>query len=1764
MKTKTNKSSAKRLIVILSLSLALLIAVGALSYAWIRNYIHVNNLDLQTGKMEYNVTLYRVKGDKITSTVLFDTKNDPDNKAESVTTEINSIKKDLGTENSIIDVINGEEVFFIIEKYDNSIDFDVALSFDNEGIDEKYAPNYAFIGQMNYTIKDDSAALSNAKDAAALTSYLKNPGENEGVSDNLGKIWNFIQETEVTGDRKYACIRLALNDNMNAVSADLEGKAFPIRLGLCVAQHGALPDDELVDKFYVDDEITLKNALNNYGAGDEIYITQDVTYTGDMVFTRPCTLTVMHHTLTINGNLIYTYMYGGRFVLNTVSDGHINILKNKGAGGNFQIDLPDTSLEIVGANNDNNADIYVAGSFTANASKEAGEGIFFKGARICNSGSTELKPLLVNGPARISISNRTRMGDITANGYCRKFVLENGGYVESLDLESMEWDSTLYTSPSIFIDNYGTFGDTLVKLPKWSKKFLDNDTANKTADDNTKIIANKGSGELRAITENDDLKVVTPETVSDYFFSTGKMELDDFRDDIEYTLRDKFVDTVDGSKDKIIIHYETPADMVLNDYPELAALTSLQSYVEFYLAKGEISAANELKEVKIICYGDKTLSNNDYKYIRKNMTALTTLDLSDAVSEDRAVPDNAFKGMSTLTSIKMSESDTQWGKNIFTNTGIDEITFPQSLSKLDNSTDSWGNIIANDSLDGIKYVRTSVTVVSNLREDSDYLEQYFFTPDDFTRDAYGKYYDAAGPDWRAKFFLDNGAQRYGEFFVRYDPEDPDLTCEIVVYTGGYIKDSKGNKVYTAWVDDANSNYAFDFNRININGVVYNIESYDPYALYDKFRAEDAFELILKDCVKQIGEYAFAYSAKTEVTSGLISVEIQGDPKIEGYAFAYNDVLESFKAEKLTSLDGGYNLSNNKALKTVYMPNLKTVSGGGDISTCKALERVDMGVVEKTETNKTFYTSNDDYSYVRFYIHTDNALAPSFYKAALAADYRYIFVKQSYADLYKKTSTYTGVTEMGENGFDALLEADVDGGSLEEGEELAYYYIIKDGNAHLVACLLNKIDKTGEDYTTIETLGGYRVTYIGSAAYHFTSIIAQNITIPDGIENIGDYAFDSSKEDFKKYCITLDLNDTVKAGKGAFYYMDMVKVIGDNFEEVGAQTFSYNQNLMVVDLPNLSRSRPASSSGSVPTVFEGCLNLRVAYVGISNDIFYDDDFSREKCYIRFINFVGGSTNISIPKVNTVINSGAPNVSTSFRNNFVNSDTSFSNIYFSDYYTYEIDLTEISGFIELPGYVYHDMGNGEVELFAVSPDVELFGNYVTNAEGKRDYLTPGALYADGSAYASKDNGTDPVYRVTSFGKHAYGAASFSGVENFIVADNVVKLNSRALNGSAYWGGSSITVLKNVYCLNLANVNDVGEYALHSNGIKQIKANNLQIIGEMAFADCDLLETVYLPSFVKSNGTSIFRYCDVLSEVTLGRDTESIANNMFNDCPKLKTITLLKSDGLVSVSTGAKIVTDKYISQVKVRVPAAVYGQYETQYKGGKFGNIPFANFEKFGEATEVSGINYYWNVISDTEKTAYIDYFEGSFGQNFAFPSTLNGYKIVAVSADAMSALSGATKVTLPENMEYLSFNTADIADTVQTLVISSSNAKFKTADGVLYTKDGKTLLIYPMAKTSTTFTVPAEVTEIGYRAFYGSKKLETLNLENPVTVRDNAFESAGILNIKFKNATASVFAGRDILLGANTNLKISVPSASLAAYKANVLVDYSILDKFIGA
>ena len=512
MKKTKNKSSAKRLIVILSLCLVLIVALGTFSFAWIRNYVDVDDLEITTGKMLYNFKLYRMNGDQVEIIPFFDT-------GENGETDVGQSEATLrkSIENALIDVEKGEEVFFVIEKYNNSIDFDVAISFDKDGLAEYEPEQYEYIGQNFYYMADDSSALDGIANQEELKSYIKTPGENpaekdDDVGENLGNIWNSIQKTSLEGNQKYACIRLKLKSGEDR-SAGAAGNSLPFKVEFAVAQRGALPKDMKTDKIYVDGiEKTLEEAMQEYGFGDEIYITQDTTYTGDLVFTRPCTITLIRSTLTVKGNMIFSYMYGDKFVLNTVTDGHVRIVNNEGVAGNFRVDLPDTTLELVGANNDalGKADIYVEGEITVNASKNNGEGFLVKGSRICHitrtdkiendkkvdvfNYSTDLKPILVNGAARISVANRTRIGKLSTNFYCRKLIIENNGYIEKVDLTDMTLDTLLVSSPAILLDNYGTIGTVnreegatpskedgdVILLPEWSRQFKPNDT---TSDD---------------------------------------------------------------------------------------------------------------------------------------------------------------------------------------------------------------------------------------------------------------------------------------------------------------------------------------------------------------------------------------------------------------------------------------------------------------------------------------------------------------------------------------------------------------------------------------------------------------------------------------------------------------------------------------------------------------------------------------------------------------------------------------------------------------------------------------------------------------------------------------------------------------------------------------------------------------------------------------------------------------------------------------------------------------------------------------------------------------------------------------------------------------------------------------------------------------------------------------------------------------------------------------------------------------------------------
>ena len=93
-------------------------------------------------------------------------------------------------------------------------------------------------------------------------------------------------------------------------------------------------------------------------------------------------------------------------------------------------------------------------------------------------------------------------------------------------------------------------------------------------------------------------------------------------------------------------------------------------------------------------------------------------------------------------------------------------------------------------------------------------------------------------------------------------------------------------------------------------------------------------------------------------------------------------------------------------------------------------------------------------------------------------------------------------------------------------------------------------------------------------------------------------------------------------------------------------------------------------------------------------------------------------------------------------------------------------------------------------------------------------------------------------------------------------------------------------------------------------------------------------------------------------------------------------------------------------------------------------------------------------------------------------------------------------------------------------IDDVNESFKTVDGVLYTKDGKTLLAYPAGVDAYSFTVPEGVTDIAEGAFSGARKLVSITVSKDVaTIGTAAFAECAKL-VEVKNLSAmNITAGQ---------------------------------------
>jgi hypothetical protein len=116
-------------------------------------------------------------------------------------------------------------------------------------------------------------------------------------------------------------------------------------------------------------------------------------------------------------------------------------------------------------------------------------------------------------------------------------------------------------------------------------------------------------------------------------------------------------------------------------------------------------------------------------------------------------------------------------------------------------------------------------------------------------------------------------------------------------------------------------------------------------------------------------------------------------------------------------------------------------------------------------------------------------------------------------------------------------------------------------------------------------------------------------------------------------------------------------------------------------------------------------------------------------------------------------------------------------------------------------------------------------------------------------------------------------------------------------------------------------------------------------------------------------------------------------------------------------------------------------------------------------------------------------------------------------------------------------------------VDENNTAYKSIDGNLYTKDGKTLIKYAIGKTATSFTIPNNVTSIGSGAFSDCDNLTSVEIPNSVTsIGEYAFyECYNLTSVEIGNSVTSIGYGAFSDCDNLTNVTIGNNVTSIGYY-----------------
>ncbi len=374
---------------------------------------------------------------------------------------------------------------------------------------------------------------------------------------------------------------------------------------------------------------------------------------------------------------------------------------------------------------------------------------------------------------------------------------------------------------------------------------------------------------------------------------------------------------------------------------------------------------------------------------------------------------------------------------------------------------------------------------------------------------------------------------------------------------------------------------------------------------------------------------------------------------------------------------------------------------------------------------------------------------------------------------------------------------------------------------------------------------------------------------------------------------------------------------------------------------------------------------------------------------------------------------------------------------------------------------------------------------NATQLFDYYTATALYDVG--YSSEglvyDDNDNSI------------VTGFTGTQTkVLIPDNITKINDWVFQSS------KITHVK------IGNqVTSIGIGAFAWTSLLQevtIEGQSLTSIGDYAFWDSALI-TIKIPSSVSSIGYAIFNLCNNIVRLTIDD-----ANIHF----KTEDKTLLSYD--------RSTIYTYYDNLLSYTIPDSVTTILQ----------------EAFGSITLLQSINLNnVSVIGD-----YAFYYSTSL------TSIILGPTVSTIGVQAFYNCTNLTSINLPSSLTSIGTNIFQGCTGLTSVTIDAENTSFITIGNALFSYDGSILYSY-YDYVSTSYTIPDSVTTINEYAFASNTAIQSITMNNVVTIGNAVFQDCTNLSSITLSNTLTTISSRALQNLAITSIIIPASVTSIGEY-----------------